>query len=99
MIAAGTNQLTSDGNSKAKNSKKVTLPFCHTISVVMSPKGVKAPPAFAATTTLMQARATNAGDFAPTARTTEPMTSAVVRLSSTPDRKKDSRPVSQNNCL
>ncbi len=35
------------------------MPFCQTISVVMSPKGLKAPPALAATTMLMQASATN----------------------------------------
>ena len=59
MSAAGTSQLTNDGKKRTKNSKNESLPLCHTIRVVMSPKGEKAPPALAATTMLMQASATN----------------------------------------
>ena len=53
MMAAGTSQLTSDGMNSTKNSWNATIPFCHTISVVMSPNGLNAPPALAATTMLM----------------------------------------------
>ncbi len=54
MIAAGTTQFTTDGTNRSKNSKNDSLPFCHTISVVMSPNGLNAPPALAATTTETQ---------------------------------------------
>ena len=60
----------------------------------MSPNGLNAPPAFAATTMLMQASVTKRGAPAPTAMTTAPMTSAVVRLSATGEMKKASTPVS-----
>ena len=76
--------------------KNVSLSFCQTIRVVMSPKGENAPPAFAATTMLMKPMATNFGESLPIARTTAPMTKAVVRLSRTPDRKNANVPVSQN---
>ena len=39
MIAAGTSQFTSDGRNSAKNPENGISPFCHTISVVMSPNG------------------------------------------------------------
>ena len=97
MIAAGTSQLTSAGTRIAKNSVNSTFCACHTISVVMSPNADHAPPAFAATTRLMHARLTKRLLPPPTARMTPAMTSAVVRLSSTGDRKKPIRPVSQNN--
>jgi len=81
----------------AKNSKNSTLPACHTIKVVMSPNALHAPPALAATTRLMQAMATNFALPAPTASTTPDMINAVVRLSSTGERKNASVPVSQNS--
>ena len=59
MMAAGTSQLTSDGISSTKNSSNAMMPFCQTISVVMSPNGLIAPPALAATTILTQLTATN----------------------------------------
>ena len=59
------------------------VPFCHTIKVVMSPNGLNAPPAFAATTMLMQESATKRGASRPSAIATAHMTSAVVRLSAT----------------
>src|SRR3569832_546619 len=65
------------------------------MSVVMSPKGLKAPPALAATTMMMQDTATKRGCPTPTASTTAAMMSAVVRLSATAEMKKPSRPVSQ----
>ena len=39
-----------------KKPRNGITPFCQTIKVVMSPKGEKAPPAFAATTMLIQAK-------------------------------------------
>ena len=59
MMAAGTSQLTMDGMMSRKNCVMWSFPRCHIMRVVMSPKGLKAPPALAATTTLMQPRATN----------------------------------------
>src|SRR5690606_6932617 len=92
---AGTSQLTSDGRKRVKNSKKETIPFCQTMSVVMSPKGLKAPPASVATTILMHATAINPAGPAPTAIATAPSTSHVVRLSATGDMKKAIVPVIQ----
>src|SRR5688572_3536121 len=96
MQAAGTNQLTAEGMNNAKNSKNPRISFCHTMSVVMSPNGLNAPPAFAATTTLIQAGAVNSALPRPTVTTTAPITNAVVRLSSTGDRKNAIAPVVQN---
>ena len=76
--------------------RKSTTPRCHTISVVMSPNGLKAPPALAATTMLTQPMLTNFGASRPTARITAHISSAVVRLSKAADRKKLSTPVIQN---
>ena len=97
-IAAGISQLITEGTKSAKNSKKVSLPFCQTISVVMSPNGENAPPALAATTIETQPKATKRGDWEPTAMTTAPMMSAVVRLSRTAESGKAMAPVIQNNC-
>ena len=94
---AGTIKFTTDGRNKAKNSKNVAWPLCQTIRVVMSPNGLKAPPALAATTILMQPRATNFGLSEPTANTTAPINSAVVKLSAIGERKKANTPVIQNS--
>ena len=83
-----------------KSRKKVwngTIPFCQTIRVVMSPNGLKAPPALAAMTMLMQPRATKRGLSAPTAITTAHINNAVVRLSATGEMKKARKPVIQNS--
>ena len=96
MMKAGTSQFTSAGMNRLKNSAKGRMPRCQTIRVVMSPKGLKAPPALAPTTMLMQARATNFGLSPPTAMTTAPITSAVVRLSATGEMAKARSPVIQN---
>ena len=55
IIAAGNKKLISEGINNEKKPKKPTLPDCQTISVVMSPNGLNAPPALAATTILIQA--------------------------------------------
>ena len=68
---------------------------CHAMSVVMSPNGLKAPPALAATTTLMQATTTNFGRSRPTASATAPMIRAVVRLSAIGEMTNASPPVIQ----
>ena len=47
------------------------MPACHTISVVMSPKGLKAPPAFAATTIFIHPMEINFEFPLPHAMTTE----------------------------
>ena len=62
----------------------------------MSPNGLNAPPALAATTMFAAAMATNRGCPLPTAITTAHITSAVVRLSAIGDRKKAMMPVIQN---
>ena len=95
MIAAGTSQFTTEGTNKTKNSSKAMIPFCHTISVVMSPKGLKAPPALAATTTLMHAITTKGRLAAPIATTTVAIKSAVVRLSAIGERTNAMPPVTQ----
>ena len=99
MIAAGITKLTTEGINKLKKVAKSTMPFCHTISVVISPKGLNAPPALAATTILIQAIPIKAGLSAPTAITTAHMINAVVRLSATGEIKKARIPVSQNSAL
>ena len=63
----------------------------------MSPNGLNAPPAFAATTILMQATSTKPGLLPPTASTTAHISKAVVRLSATGEIKNASSPVTQNN--
>ena len=61
----------------------------------MSPKGLKAPPALAATTILMQATTTKRVLSPPTAMATVAISRAVVRLSASGEMTKDSTPVSQ----
>ena len=97
MIAAGTRKLTTDGTKMRKNSKNSTLCACHTISVVMSPNALQAPPALAATTRLSKARDTKRWFPCPTARMTAAMISAVVRLSRIAERKNATTPVIQNS--
>jgi hypothetical protein len=63
----------------------------------MSPNGLNAPPALAATTIFMQDSATKRGAPAPTAMTTAHMTRLVVRLSATGEMKNASAPVIQNS--
>ena len=96
IINAGIRKLTTEGINRAKNSPNCTIPFCHTIKVVISPKGLKAPPALAPTTILIQEIETKAGCPLPTARTTAHIINAVVRLSAMGEMKKAKIPVSQN---
>ena len=65
--------------------------------MVISPKGLNAPPALAATTIFIHAIEINFGLEAPTAITTAHRTSAVVRLSAKGDMKNAMTPVIQNN--
>ena len=53
ISVAGTRKFTSDGRKRWKNSRNCSLPFCQTISEVMSPNGEMTPPALAATTMMM----------------------------------------------
>ena len=62
----------------------------------MSPKGEKAPPAFAATTMFIQASNINLLFPFPTAITTAHISKAVVRLSAIGDIKNDRIPVITN---
>ena len=97
MIAAGITKFINDGIKRAKNVPKSTMPFCHTIRVVISPNGLNAPPAFAPTTMLIQARLTKRVLSPPTESTTAHISSAVVRLSAMGEMKNARKPVSQNN--
>ncbi len=65
----------------------VTWPPIHSIVVVTSPMGDQAPPAFAASTTI-PAKNQRVSLSAMSLRNKLTMTMAVVRLSSTEDRKK-----------
>ena len=67
--------------------------FCQTIKVIMSPKGEKAPPAFAATTMLIHAKQIKGLFPFATAMTTAHINNAVVRLSAIGEIKKDKIPV------
>ena len=98
MQAAGINKLTRAGTNREKKSAKGTTPFCHTNSVVMSPKGLNDPPALEAITTLMQDKVTKRGLSLPMASITEPINKAVVKLLQPEEIKKDCKPVIQNNC-
>ena len=62
MSAAGTSQLVSAGRNSRGKSPRPSFPRCHTMSVVRSPNGLNAPPAFAATTTFTQHIAANSED-------------------------------------
>ena len=85
-----------EGSNSWKKSWNGSMPFCQTISVVMSPNGLNAPPALAPTTILIQDRDTNLALSRPTAITTAHMIRAVVRLSATGDRQNARIPVIQN---
>ena len=85
--------------NRLKKVKKSTIPACQTIKVVMSPNGLKAPPALAATTILIHPIAKNLLFPFPQASKTEHITSAVVKLSAIGDKKNVITPVSKNNCL
>ncbi len=67
------------------------------MSVVISPKGLKAPPAFAATTIFIQEIETKLGLPSPTTKTTAHIINAVVKLSATGEITNDKAPVNQNN--
>ena len=99
MMVAGIIKLTTAGINNAKNSLNSRMPFCHTINVVISPKGLNAPPAFAPTTMLTQAIAIKSGRPCPTAIITAHITNAVVRLSAIGEMKNAKIPVNQNNAL
>ena len=96
--AAGTSQLVSAGTNNLEEVEKLRARCaCHTISVVMSPNALHAPPALAATTRLTQHNPTKRALPAPTASTIAETTKAVVRLLSTVESANASKPVTQNN--
>src|SRR5690625_7997368 len=43
MMAAGTTKFTTAGRKRYRNPATSIMPACHTIKVVMSPKGLKTP--------------------------------------------------------
>ena len=92
---AGTSQFTTAGASRPGNSSSRTFPFCHTMSVVKSPKGENAPPALAATTMLTQHMDTYSSYPCPRLLITAPMSTAVVRLSAMGESQKAINPVIQ----
>mmetsp|Transcript_47227 Transcript_47227/g.75623 ORF Transcript_47227/g.75623 Transcript_47227/m.75623 type:complete len:251 (+) Transcript_47227:105-857(+) len=94
---AGTSQFTADGMSSLGNSSSCSFPFCHTMRVVRSPKGEKAPPALAATTMFTQHIATYSCSPWPRLETTAPISTAVVRLSAMGESQKAIRPVIQKH--
>ena len=59
MIAAGNAKFTTAGTNNEKKSLNGTTPLCQTNNVVISPNGLKDPPALVATTTLTAATVTN----------------------------------------
>jgi len=72
-----------------------TFPAVQTIRVVMSPKGLQAPPALAATTMLVKERTMNRELPPLTARATVDISRALVRLSASGERKKVIIPMAQ----
>ena len=96
ILTDATITFTKDGMKIAKNSTNSTFPSCQTIKVVISPNGENAPPAFATTTTLIQATITNFLFLPPTAITTAPIKRAVVKLSAKGEITKANTPVTQN---
>ena len=92
-------KFTSEGKNNFKNWKNSTYPACQTIKVVISPKGLNAPPAFAATTIFTQLILVKFLLPLPTAKTTAHIVKAVVKLSAIGDKKNDIKPVIQNNFL
>ena len=97
IIAAGITKLTTAGINNLKNTPNSMTPLCQTIRVVISPKGLNAPPALAATTILMQASETKRGLSEPTDMTTAHMIKAVVKLSAIGEIINARIPVTQNN--
>ena len=80
---------------RSKNSWNLTRSACQTIKVVISPNGLHAPPAFAATTIFTQPTATTCGLSFATATNTAAINRAVVRLSAIGEIKNANTPVIQ----
>ena len=99
IMNEGIIKFTNEGKNNFKNWKNSTYPACQTIKVVISPKGLKAPPAFAATTIFTQLILVKFLLPLPTAKTTAHIVKAVVKLSAIGDKKNDIKPVIQNNFL
>ena len=96
---AVTNQPINEAGKSAKKSKNGDLPAAQTISVVMSPNGLHAPPAFAATTIFIAPATRKFVLFLSIVKRTVDRISAVVRLSATGLMKNAKIPVSQNSFL
>ena len=85
------------GELSSTQTLGLTLFCCHTIRVVISPKGLATPPAFDATTTLTHARGIKSWWSRPTAVITAPIKSAVVRLSARGDMQNARPPATAGN--
>ena len=96
---AVTNQPINEAGKSAKKSKNGDLPAAQTISVVISPNGLHAPPAFAATTMFIAPATRKFVLFLSIVKRTVDRISAVVRLSATGLIKNAKIPVSQNSFL
>ena len=83
-----------DGKKILKNDVNKSILFCHIIRVVISPKGLNAPPALAATTVLIQHIFINLLSLLKDV-ITEHIIKAVVKLSAIGDKKNDNIPVNQ----
>src|SRR5690606_26685751 len=84
-----------------RNKKSTNSPFpdAHAISVVISPKGLHAPPAFAATTMFIAPGTKNEALLLSIVIRTVDNIRAVVKLSATGDIKNANNPVAQNSFL
>ena len=87
MQKAGIIKLITAGKNNLKKSANCNLLLCHTIKVVISPNGLNAPPALAATTILIQAQQINFLLSGATAITIADISNAVVKLSATGEIK------------
>ena len=96
---AVTSQPMIEAGKSAKKSIKGALPAAHAISVVMSPNGLHAPPAFAATTMFIAPATIKFALFLSIVKSTVERMSAVVRLSATGLIKNAKTPVSQKSLL
>ena len=93
---AGTRKLTKAGMNNTKNCSNFTNSACHIIRVVISPKGLKTPPALEAITIFIQAILINFKSLGATLSTIAHISMAVVKLLANDEITKANKPVTQN---
>ena len=96
---AVTSQPINEAGKSAKKSIKGALPAAHAIRVVISPNGLHAPPAFAATTMFIAPATRKFVLVLSIVKRTVERIRAVVRLSATGLMKNAKAPVSQKSLL